>query len=243
MSPRPPSAPQKALTDLDHRIEAAVGRSVDALWEQCDDGLLDEPHTRLVEAHRALVQAVIGVTFHRTLLHRLTEGEFPVDQALFERIDRTVAQLEEAAGIRDERQKATVAALESVEADAPRANPAGVELSAPDFAALLAIARGAHLRQHLLTNQLSVVTASGTRIPPSVLDRAGESRARRARHLTPGHRRPAGHPHRSRTHHSDQPAPRNCGGDRARTPRRSVARHTTRPQLNPARARADRKAL
>ncbi|MFD4119158.1 hypothetical protein ACFWSJ_37670 [Streptomyces niveus] len=171
MSPRPPSAPQKALTDLDHRIEAAVGRSVDALWEQCDDGLLDETHTRLVEAHRALVQAVIGVTFHRTLLHRLTEGEFPVDQALFERIDRTVAQLEEAAGIRDERQKATVAALESVEADAPRANPAGVELSAPDFAALLAIARGAHLRQHLLTNQLSVVTASGTRIPPSVLDR------------------------------------------------------------------------
>ncbi|MFB8440444.1 hypothetical protein ACFC7A_15505 [Streptomyces niveus] len=171
MSPRPPSAPQKALTDLDHRIEAAVGRSVDALWEQCDDGLLDETHTRLVEAHRALVQAVIGVTFHRTLLHRLTEGEFPVDQALFERIDRTVARLEEAAGIRDERQKATVAALESVEADAPRANPAGVELSAPDFAALLAIARGAHLRQHLLTNQLSVVTASGTRIPPSVLDR------------------------------------------------------------------------
>lgn len=44
-------------------------------------------------------------------------------------------------------------------------------MSAPDFAALLAIARGAHLRRHLLISQLSVVTASGTRIPPSVLDR------------------------------------------------------------------------
>ncbi|WP_069628740.1 hypothetical protein [Streptomyces niveus] len=171
MSSRPPEAPLKALTDLDHRIEAAVGRSVDTLWEQCDRGLLDESHTRLVEAHRALVQAVTGVTFYRTLLGRLAGGEFPVDQALFDRIDRTVGQLEEAAGTRDERQKATVAVLERVEADAPRANPAGVELSAPDFAALLAIARGAHLRRHLLTNQLSVVTASGTRIPPSVLGR------------------------------------------------------------------------
>lgn len=171
MSSRPPGAPLKALTDLDHRIEAAVGRSVDVLWEQCDRGLLDEPHIRLVEAHRALVQAVTGVTFYRTLLGRLAEGEFPVDQALFDRIDRTVGQLEEAAGTRDERHKATVAVLERVEADAPRENPAGVELSAPDFAALLAIARGAHLRQHLLTGQLSVVTTSGTRIPPSVLDR------------------------------------------------------------------------
>ncbi|TXL84207.1 hypothetical protein [Streptomyces sp. IB2014 016-6] len=175
MSSRPPGAPLKALTDLDHRIEAAVGRSIDTLWKQCDRGLLDEPHTRLVEAHRALVQAVTGVTFYRTLLGRLAGGEFPVDQALFERIDRAVHQLEEAAGARDERQRATLSALESVEADAPRADVAGVELSARDFAALLAIARGAHLREHLLTGQLSVVTASGTRIPPSVLDRLERS--------------------------------------------------------------------
>ncbi|MFJ2875862.1 hypothetical protein [Streptomyces sp. NPDC087298] len=41
------------------------------------------------------------MTFYRVLLHRLSSGEFPVDGALFERIDRTVEQLEQAADVRD----------------------------------------------------------------------------------------------------------------------------------------------
>lgn len=33
----------KALTQLDHRIEAAVGHSLDRLWQHRDRNLLDEP--------------------------------------------------------------------------------------------------------------------------------------------------------------------------------------------------------
>ncbi|MER5786412.1 hypothetical protein ABT104_32570, partial [Streptomyces mobaraensis] len=41
----------------------------------------------------------------------------------------------------------------------------------PDAAALLAIAQGAKLHEHLLTQRLSLVTASGTRIAYSQLQR------------------------------------------------------------------------
>ncbi|MFI0742986.1 hypothetical protein ACH4PU_33685 [Streptomyces sp. NPDC021100] len=44
-------------------------------------------------------------------------------------------------------------------------------MTAPDIAALLAIAQGAKLHEHLLTQRLSVVTASGTRLPHSQLQR------------------------------------------------------------------------
>ncbi|MGW4204205.1 hypothetical protein [Streptomyces sp. NPDC004726] len=125
---------KKSVTALDHRIELAVGCSVDNLWGQRDRGLLDEPLTALVDAHRALARAETGVTFHHVLLHRLASGEYPVDAALLARIDRTV--------------------------DAPSVTAA--ELSPQDQAALLAIAQGARLREHLLTQRVSVVTASGT---------------------------------------------------------------------------------
>ncbi|MFI6289354.1 hypothetical protein ACIBCM_32195 [Streptomyces sp. NPDC051018] len=156
---------KRALTDLDHRIEAATGRSVDTLWDQRDRSLLDEPLAALVDAHRALAQAVTGVTFYRVLLHRLASGEYPVDGALLERIDRTVGQLEKAVAQRDGLRTTVLAALETVEA-AARTTPSvtAVELSPQDQAALLAIAQGARLREHLLTQRVSVVTASGTRI-------------------------------------------------------------------------------
>ncbi|MFJ9213998.1 hypothetical protein [Streptomyces sp. NPDC102264] len=163
---------QKALTSLDHRIEAAVGHSIDTLWKQRDRKVLDEPRTRLVDAHRDLVQAETSVIFCRRLLNRLASGEFPVDAALFARIDRTVGQLEEAAAIRDEREGEVLAALGPVEAAAQSQGAHnGVELSAPDLAALLGIAPGAKLHQHLLTGRLSLVTASEERLAPSTLDR------------------------------------------------------------------------
>ncbi len=173
MPPDPaPAATRRALSPLDHHIEAATGHDVDTLWAHRDRGVLDEPHARLVDRHRELAQAETGVTFYRTLLHRLSSGEFPVDEALFARIERTVDQLEEAADVRDAAARRVIAALEPIEAAARTAPAAGGEpVSAADQAALLAIAGGAKLYEHLLTNRLSVTTASGTRIPYAELQR------------------------------------------------------------------------
>ncbi|AJC55043.1 hypothetical protein GZL_02452 [Streptomyces sp. 769] len=166
----------KALTALDHRIEAAVGHDIDQLWEHRDRELLDEPGSRLVDAHRALVKAETSVTFFRGLLNRLSSGEFPVDKALFERIDRTVGQLEDAAADRDLCQSQVVAALEPIEAARRNKFPHDApELSASDLAALLAFAQGAKLHEHLLTQRLSVVTASGARVPHGQLQRLEEA--------------------------------------------------------------------
>ncbi|PKV84290.1 hypothetical protein [Streptomyces sp. TLI_146] len=164
-------------TQLDHRIEAAVGHSVDRLWQHRDRHLLDAPHTRLVDAHRALVQAETTVAFYRSQLNGLSSGHYPVDGALFARIERTLSLLEEAARTRDERQAQAVAALKPVEAAARHNAPRDVpNLPAPDIAALLAITQGAKLHQNLLTQQLYVVTASGTRLPYSQLQRLEEDR-------------------------------------------------------------------
>ncbi|KND28457.1 hypothetical protein [Streptomyces stelliscabiei] len=163
---------KQALTQFDLRIEAAIGHSIDQLWQHRGRNLLDEPRTCLADAHRALVQAEQAVTFYRVQLRRLASDEFAVDQALFTRINRTVAALKEAAATRDQRETQVKAALESVEAATrTRGAGGGPELPAPDQAALLAIAQGAKLREHLLTQRLSVVTASGVRIAYSHLQR------------------------------------------------------------------------
>ncbi|MEV5506585.1 hypothetical protein [Streptomyces orinoci] len=167
-----PASRRRAVSPLDDRIEAATGHDVDTLWAFRDRGVLDEPHTRLVDLHRELAQAETGVTFHRTLLHRLASGEFPVDAALFTRIDRTVDQLQQAAAQRDAAARRVLAALEPIEA-AARTQPVGraTPISAADHAVLLTIAGGAKLYEHLLTGRMSVVTASGTRIPYAALQR------------------------------------------------------------------------
>lgn len=174
----PRNAPvKKALTQLDYRIEAAVGHSIDRLWQHRDRDLLNDPLTVLVDAHRALVEAETGVTFYRSQLNSLSSGAYPVDGALFERIGRTVGLLEDAARTRDQRQAQAIAALDPVEAAARDKAPRDVpDLPAPDISALLAITQGAKLRQNLLTQQVYVVTASGTRIPYSQLQRLEEDR-------------------------------------------------------------------
>ncbi|MEU9564122.1 hypothetical protein AB0D16_19135 [Streptomyces sp. NPDC048161] len=112
------------------------------------------------------------MTFYRVLLHRLSSGEFPVDGALFERIDRTVEQLEQAADVRDGAAQRVIAALQHIEAAAATAPVGGrAPLSTADQATLLAIVGGAKLYQHLLTNRMSVTTASGTRIAYEELQR------------------------------------------------------------------------
>ncbi|MER7986523.1 hypothetical protein ABTY53_13110 [Streptomyces noursei] len=146
-------------------MEAATGHDVGTLWDHRDRGLLDEAQNLLADRHRALAQAETAVTFYRTLLHRLSNGEFPVDAPLFERIGRTVDQLEGAAAARDAAEHLVLAALEPIEVAARIARPGNqAPLAVADQAALLAIARGTKLHQHLLTGQMSVATASGARV-------------------------------------------------------------------------------
>ncbi|MFI1183601.1 hypothetical protein ACH4UT_29220 [Streptomyces sp. NPDC020799] len=146
---RVPDQTGRALTALDHRIESVTGHSVDQLWEHRDRGLLDAPRARLVDVHRSLVQAETSVTFYRVLLHRLSSGEFLIDEALFARIDRTVGQLKDAVAARGECEREVLAALEPVKAAARTHGPAATqEMTAPDIAALLAIAQGAKLHEH-----------------------------------------------------------------------------------------------
>ncbi|MGQ4484477.1 hypothetical protein ACN6LM_003776 [Streptomyces sp. SAS_281] len=72
----------------------------------------------LVDRHRELVRAQTSVTFYLKLLNRLSSGEFPVDTAWFERVDRAVDQMEEAAEERDAAARKVLAALESIGAAA-----------------------------------------------------------------------------------------------------------------------------
>ncbi|MGV9401691.1 hypothetical protein [Streptomyces sp. NPDC003667] len=172
MPPEPAPLPaRRAVSPLDHRLEAVTGHDIDTLWSYRDRGVLDEPHAHLVDRHRELAKTQTGVTFYLRLLHRLSSGEFDVDDALFTRIDRTVDQLEEARDQRDAAARKVLAALKPIEAAAAAATPRAQQLSTDDQAALLAIAGGAKLYEHLLTGRMSVTAASGTRIPHAKLQR------------------------------------------------------------------------
>ncbi|WP_258564460.1 hypothetical protein [Streptomyces himalayensis] len=144
-----PPPDQQIPTALDQRIETAVGYGVEELRRHHDSGLLDAPHAALADAHRELVAAERDVTFYRVRLARLASSELPVDRALFTRIGRTLDQLAKAADVRDAKQHTAAAVLERIEAAAPR--PAPPQIATKDVAALLAIAQGAKLHEHLVT--------------------------------------------------------------------------------------------
>ncbi len=118
-----------------------------------------------------MAKAQTGVIFYLRLLNRLSSGEFDVDHALFTRIDRTVDQLQEATDTRETAARNVLAALEPIEAAAAASAPDAQQLSTDDQAALLAIAGGAKLYEHLLTGRMSVTAASGTRILHATLQR------------------------------------------------------------------------
>ncbi|MCX4531037.1 hypothetical protein [Streptomyces sp. NBC_01669] len=172
MPPEPTPTPvRRAVSPLDHRIEAATGHDIDTLWVYRDRGVLDELHAHLVDRHRELAKAQTGVVFYLKLLNRLSSGEFDVDDALFTRIDRTVDQLEEATHTRDAAARTVSASLVPIEAAWAASMGGPSPLSTDDQAALLAIAGGAKLYEHLLTGRLTVTAASGTRIPHAKLQR------------------------------------------------------------------------
>ncbi|MFD9073301.1 hypothetical protein [Streptomyces lasiicapitis] len=157
----PPSG-RPMPTVLDQRIETAVGYSIEELRRHRDGGLLDPPHEALADAHRDLVAAERDVSFYRVRLARLASSELPVNQVLFAQIYRTLDQLATAADVREAKQAAAAAALEPIEAAAPRQAPP--QIAAKDVAALLAIAQGAKLHEHLVTHRLAVATPTRTRI-------------------------------------------------------------------------------
>lgn len=172
MPPTPaPTPTRRSVSPLDHRLEAVTGHDIETLWAYRDRGILDEPHAHLVDRHRELAKTQTGVTFYLRLLNRLSSGEFDVDDALFTRIERTVDQLEDATDARDAAARRVLAALEPIEAAAATSAPDAKPLSTDDQAALLAIAGGAALYEHLLTGRMSVTAASGTRIPHAKLQR------------------------------------------------------------------------
>ncbi|WP_405729240.1 hypothetical protein OG885_09945 [Streptomyces sp. NBC_00028] len=156
-------------TALDQRIEAAVGYGVEELHRHHDGGLLDAPHAALADAHGELLAAERDVTFHRVRLARLASSQLPVDQTLFARIERTLDQLATAAAVRDAKQSVAAAALAPIEAAAPRQTP--LQIATKDVAALLAIAQGAKLHEHLVTHRLAVATPTRTRISYAQLQR------------------------------------------------------------------------
>ncbi|MFE9287873.1 hypothetical protein [Streptomyces olivaceus] len=170
----PPPAPTpatRAVTHLDQRLEAATGHDIDTLWDYRDRGILDEPHACLVDQHRELAKAQAGVVFCLSLLHRLASGEFDVDSALVTRINRTVGQMEKAVSDRDTAARAVLAALEPIEAAASASASGGQPLSTDDRTALLAVAGGAKLYEHLLTGRKAVTASSGVRISHAKLRR------------------------------------------------------------------------
>ncbi|MCF3178728.1 hypothetical protein IPZ70_02010 [Streptomyces polychromogenes] len=169
-TPASSSAPDAALAD---RIHAVTGHSVTGLAEYHERGLLDEPTAALADAHRLMRQAQQAVDYHREHVRRLLFDEPVVDTTVADRIDRSIGHLRQAAATRDTHRDAVLAALSELQSASPaRPDTNGApDLSAPDTAALLAIARGAKLHENLLTQRLSVITASGTRIAYSALQR------------------------------------------------------------------------
>ncbi|MGQ4383596.1 hypothetical protein [Streptomyces sp. SAS_270] len=165
------SSPSDGLipTALDSRIEAAVGYGVEELHRHRDGGLLGAPHAILANAHGELVAAERDVAFYRVRLARLASSQLPADQALFARIERTLDQLVTAAAARDAKQSVAAAALAPIEADPPRQTPP--QIATKDVAALLAIAQGAKLHEHLVTHRLAVATPTRTRITHAQLQR------------------------------------------------------------------------
>jgi hypothetical protein len=87
-----------------------------------------------------------------------------------------VRKLTAAVVRRDASLTAATAVLEPLEHAAhPRDEGDLPELSAPDIAHLLAVVRGAKLHQNLVTQRLSVMTASGSRMPYPALKRLEEA--------------------------------------------------------------------
>ncbi|MFI1148262.1 hypothetical protein [Streptomyces sp. NPDC020817] len=150
------TARESPATALDAAIERVVG-DLTVLHHDHLSGLLPPERAALAAAHRDLATAEGAIAYHRNALMRLSSGSYPVDAPLLDRLRRTVHDLAQATAARDRLQDGVAAALEEVKAAAP----ADEELTPRDFAALLSLAGGGTMREHLLTHRVSVRTVQG----------------------------------------------------------------------------------
>lgn len=157
---------------LDDRIHALTGYTCQQLQRHHADGLLPPELTALAEVHRDLAGEEADVAYHLGRLHRLSSGQDLADEALLERLERAMRHLADAVTRRDAHLDATAAVLEPLEQTARSRDDGELpDLAPPDFAHLLGLVRGAKLHQNLVTQRLSVMTASGTRLPLPALQR------------------------------------------------------------------------
>ncbi|KUH38559.1 MULTISPECIES: hypothetical protein [Streptomyces] len=154
------STSSAAPTALDGEIEQAVG-DLAALHHDHQAGLLTPERAALAAAHRDLGLAETAVAYHLNVLMKLSAGTHPVDAALLDRMRRALTNLAHAAAERDENQDRAASALGAVRAASPVAVPAHTELTPHDLAALLSLASGGTVREHLHTHRLSVRTTHG----------------------------------------------------------------------------------
>ncbi|MFG2488040.1 hypothetical protein ACGFSI_35515 [Streptomyces virginiae] len=151
---------ESPATALDAAIEHVVGYLA-VLHHDHLRGLLPPERAALAAVHRELVTAEGAVAYHRNVLMRLSSGSYPVDAPLLNRLRRTLHDLAQATAARDRLQEGVAAALKAVKAAAPVPAPADEELTPRDFAALLSLAAGGTMREHLLTHRVSVRTVQG----------------------------------------------------------------------------------
>lgn len=151
---------ESPATALDAAIEHVVG-DLAVLHHDHLRGLLPPERAALAAVHRELVTAEGAVAYHRNVLMRLSSGSYPVDAPLLNRLRRTLHDLAQATAARDRLQEGVAAALKAVKAAAPVPAPADEELTPRDFAALLSLAAGGTMREHLLTHRVSVRTVQG----------------------------------------------------------------------------------
>ncbi|MFE2011114.1 hypothetical protein [Streptomyces sp. NPDC059491] len=147
-------------TALDGPIEQTVG-DLAGLHHDHHAGLLSEDRAALASAHRDLGVAETAVAYHRNVLMQLSSGAHVVDDALLDRMRRTLRDLARAVADRDEKQARAAAALERVRTSAPPTPAISDELTAHDLAALLSLAAGGTVREHLHTHRVSVRTTQG----------------------------------------------------------------------------------
>lgn len=157
---------------LDDRIHALTGYTGRQLQRHQADGLLPPDLTALADAHQDLAGEEADVAYHLGRLHQLSGSEDLAGQALLERLTRVMRHLTDAVTRRDASLDATAAVLEPLEKTARSRDERELpDLTAPDFAHLMGLVRGAKLHQNLVTQRLSVVTASGARLPFPALQR------------------------------------------------------------------------
>ncbi|MEV7169273.1 hypothetical protein AB0O18_06240 [Streptomyces sp. NPDC093224] len=164
------TARESPATALDAAIEQVVG-DLTVLHHDHLRGLLPPERAALAAVHRELVTAEDAVTYHRNALKRLSSGSYPVDTPLLDRLRRTLHDLAQATATRDRLQESAGAALEEARAATPAAAPADEELTPRDFAALLSLAGGGTMREHLLTHRVSVRTVQSRLIELPVFQR------------------------------------------------------------------------